>query len=79
MREEFTNKINNKQDQISELREKIKKQDEEISQLYKVIADAKTMIETQSGTILSMSDSIRNLQKKLSKQPMVYSDKTFIS
>jgi hypothetical protein len=26
-----------------------------------------------------MSDSIRNLQKKLSKQPMVYSDKTFIS
>ena len=79
MREEFTNKINNKQDQITELRELIKKQNEEINQLYKVIADLKTTIETQSGTILSMSDTIRNLQKKVTKQPMVYSDKTFIS
>ena len=78
-REEFQNKVNNKQHQIDELREKIENQNKEISQLYKVIADAKTTIEHQSGTILSMSDSIRNLQKKLSKQPMVYSDKTFIS
>lgn len=57
----------------------IEQMNKEISQLYKVIADLKTTIETQSGTILSMSDSIRNLQKKLTKQPMVYSDKTFIS
>lgn len=79
IREEFTNKINNKQDQITELRELIKKQNWEISQLYKVIADLKTTIETQSGTILSMSDSIRNIQKKITKQPMVFQDKTFIS
>ena len=78
-REEFQNKVNNKQHQIDELRELIKKQNGEISQLYKVIADAKTTIETQSGTILSMGERIKELEKKTSKQPMVFSDTTFIS
>ena len=78
-REEFQNKVNNKQQQIDELRELIKKQNGEISQLYKVIADAKTTIETQSGTILSMEERIKELEKKTSKQPMVFSDTTFIS
>lgn len=78
-REEFQNKVNNKQEQITELRWKIENQNKEISQLYKVIADAKTMIETQGGTILSMADKIKELEKKLMKQPMVFSDKTFIS
>ena len=78
-REEFQNKVNNKQQQIDELREKIENQNKEISQLYKVIADAKTMIETQSGTILHLQDKVKELEKKITKQPMVYSDKTFIS
>ena len=78
-REEFQNKVNNKQQQINELRGKIENQNKEISQLYKVIADAKTTIETQSGTILHLQDKLKEIEKKLTKQPMVYSDKTFIS
>ena len=78
-REEFQNKVNNKQQQIDELREKIENQNKEISQLYKVIADAKTTIETQSGTILHLWDRVKELEKKTAKQPMVFSDTTFIS
>ena len=51
----------------------------EIKSLYKVIADANTTIETQSGTILHLWDRVKELEKKATKQPMVYSDKTFIS
>ena len=79
MREEFSNKIKNKQQQLDELRETIKKQNEEIDRLYKVIADAKTTIETQSGTILHLWEKIKELEKKTTKQPMVFQDKTFIS
>jgi hypothetical protein len=43
------------------------------------MADLKTMVETQSGTILHLQDKVKELEKKLTKQPMVYSDKTFIS
>lgn len=64
---------------MSKLTEKTDSQNEEISQLYKVIADAKTTIETQSGTILSMGERIKELEKKTSKQPSVYSYSTFIS
>lgn len=78
-REEFQNKINNKQEQINELRLKIENQNKEISQLYKVIADAKTMIETQSGTILHLQDKVKELEKKTSKQPMVFKGTTFLS
>lgn len=79
MREEFQNKINNKQNQLNEFREKAKKQDEEINQLYKVIASLKTMVETQSGTILSLQDSMKLMKQKLAKQPTVIHDKAFIS
>ena len=77
--EEFQNKVNNKQEQINELRGKIDSQNKEISQLYKAIADLKTMIETQSGTILHLQEKVKELEKKITKQPSVYSDKTFIS
>ena len=46
--------LDEKKDQIQKLEEKIENQNKEISQLYKVIADVKTMIETQSGTILHL-------------------------
>ena len=59
--------------------EEIQKNKSEISQLYKVIADAKTMIETQSGTILHLQDKLKEIEKKITKQPMVFSDSTFIS
>lgn len=64
---------------IAEKDEKIENQNKEISQLYKVIADAKTTIETQSGTILHLQEEIKLIQKKITKQPMVFSDTTFIS
>lgn len=78
-REEYQNKVNNKQYQIDELREKIWKQNEEISSLYKVIADLKTTVETLSGTILHLQDWIKLIQKKLTKEPTVIHDKCFIS
>ena len=51
----------------------------EIKQLYKVIADLKTMVETQSGTILHLQEEMKLIQKKITKQPMVFHDKWFIS
>ena len=71
--------INEHEVMMWKLQTQIDLQNEEISQLYKVIADAKTTIETQSGTILHLWDRVKELEKKATKQPMVYSDKTFIS
>ena len=71
--------LKEKDEQIQKLEEKTENQNKEISQLYKVIADAKTTIETQSGTILKLQEQVKELEKKVTKQPMVYSDKTFIS
>lgn len=51
----------------------------EFNSLYLKVSDLITMIETQSGTILKLQDKVRELEKKVTKQPMVYSDKTFIS
>jgi len=78
-REEFQNKVNNKQQQIDELRMKIEEDKSEIKQLYKVIADLKTTVETLSGTILHLQDEMKLIQKKITKQPMVFHDKWFIS
>lgn len=78
-REEFQNKVNNKQQQIDELRWKIEEDKSEIKQLYKVIADLKTTVETLSGTILHLQEQTSLIQKKITKQPMVFHDKWFIS
>ena len=74
-REEFQNKVNNKQHQIDELRMKLDESNKEIKQLYKVIADQKTWIETLSGTMLKLQETISEIQKKITKQPMVFHDK----
>lgn len=79
MREEFENKNNNKQQQINELRWKIEEDKSEIKSLYKVIADLKTTVETLSGIILHLQDEMKLIQKKITKQPMVFHDKWFIS
>lgn len=78
-REEFQNKVNNKQHQIDELRMKIEEDKSEIKQLYKVIADLKTTVETLSGTILHLQEQTSLIQQKITKQPMVFHDKWFIS
>jgi hypothetical protein len=51
----------------------------ELKELYKAIADAKNTIEIQNGTILKLQEQVKLLEKKVTKQPMVYHDKQFIS
>lgn len=69
-----------KQKEINlELLEKIEEKGKEISSLYKVIADLKTTVETLSGTILHLQEQTSLIQKKITKQPMVFHDKWFIS
>ena len=61
------------------LGEEIQKNKSEIKELYKAIADAKSVIELQSGTILKLQEQVKELEKKVTKQPMVFHDKWFIS
>lgn len=61
------------------LGEEIQKNKSEIKSLYKVIADLKTTVETLSGTILHLQEQTSLIQKKITKQPMVFHDKWFIS
>lgn len=61
------------------LGEEIQKNKSEINQLYKVIADLKTTVETLSGAILHLQEQTSLIQKKITKQPMVFHDKWFIS
>ena len=58
---------------------KIENQNKEISSLYKVIADLKTLVETQSGTIIKLQEQVKLLEKKATEQPTVIHDKCFIS
>ena len=59
--------------------DKIDEQAKELKELYKAIADAKNVIELQSGTILKLQEQVKELEKKVTKQPMVFHDKWFIS
>ena len=61
------------------LGEEIQKNKSEIKELYKAIADAKSVIELQSGTILKLQEQVKELEKKVTKQPTVIHDKWFIS
>ena len=61
------------------LGEEIQKNKSELKELYKAIADAKSVIELQSGTILKLQEQVKELEKKTTKQPMVFHDKWFIS
>ena len=68
-----------KEIKIRELEWKIEEDKSEIKQLYKVIADLKTTVETLSGTILHLQEQTSLIQKKITKVPMVFHDKWFIS
>ena len=59
--------------------DKIDEQAKELKELYKAIADAKSVIELQSGTILKLQEQVKELEKKATKQPTVIHDKWFIS
>ena len=64
---------------IQEQWNKLSEQGSELKELYKAIADAKNVIEMQSGTILKLQEQVKLLEKKTTKQPMVFHDKQFIS
>ena len=64
---------------IQEQGNKLSEQGSELKELYKAIADAKNVIEMQSGTILKLQEQVKLLEKKATKQPMVFHDKQFIS
>lgn len=57
----------------------IEEMDSELKGLYKVVADQKTRIETLSGTMLKLQETINEIQKKVTKQPTIIHDKCFIS
>lgn len=61
------------------LGEEIQKNKSELKELYKAIADAKNTIEIQNWTILRLQEQVKELEKKVTKQPMVFHDKWFIS
>ena len=67
--------LKEKDEQVQKLEGKIENQNKEISQLYKAIADAKNVIELQSGTILKLQEQVKELEKKATKQPTVIHDK----
>jgi hypothetical protein len=73
-------------DYIKEVEHKLWETDYKLSQkssdlieLYKVVADLKWTVELQSGTILKLQEQVKELEKKVTKQPMVFHDKCFIS
>jgi len=64
---------------IKEYELKLLDRDKELKELYKVVADQKSTIETLSWAMLSLQESVKLLQKKSTKQPIVIHDKCFIS
>lgn len=64
---------------IQGLWEKLEEEKSERKELLKEIASLKTMVEMQSGTILKLQEQVKELEKKVTKQPTVIHDKWFIS
>lgn len=58
---------------------KLSQKSSDLTELYKVVADLKWTVEMQSGTILKLQEQVKLLEKKSTKQPMVFHDKWFIS
>ena len=58
---------------------KLSQKSSDLTELYKVVADLKWTVEMQSGTILKLQEQVKLLEKKITKQPMVFHDKWFIS
>lgn len=65
--------------QLDDLKNKLEEERSERKELLKEIASLKTMVETHSGTILHLQEQVRLLEKKTTKQPSVFHDKSFIS
>ena len=64
---------------IKDYENKLEEKDETIKSLIKEIATLKSTVETQSWAILHLQEQTKLIQKKITKQPMVFHDKWFIS
>ena len=73
--EAISNKFIEAANAINTLTYELDAEKKEKSELYKKIADQQTVIETHSGTILKLQDKVKELEKKTTKQPMVFHDK----
>ena len=71
--------VRDQQKQLDEIKEKWNEEVREKKEMYKMIADLKTTIETLSGTIIHLQEQTSLIQKKITKVPMVFHDKWFIS
>ena len=75
----FENMLTRYESAISLYEAEIDKKDVNIKELYKEIATLKTKLELHDGTILHLQEQTSLIQKKITKQPMVFHDKWFIS
>lgn len=66
-------------EEFRKLRDKCDEKFKQQNELLMQIADLKTTVETLSGAILHLQDEIKLIQKKITKVPMVFHDKSFIS
>lgn len=64
---------------IWEYEKQLEEKDRDINSLLKLIADLKTISDNQSGAILKLQESIKQISQKITKQPIVIHDKWFIS
>lgn len=76
---ELKNQVELQEKLIQEQGNKILEQGTELKELYKVIADLKTTVETLSWTILHLQEQTSLIQKKITKQPTIIHNKCFIS
>ena len=71
--------VRDQQKQLDEIKEKWNEEVREKKEMYKMIADLKTTVETLSGAIIHLQEQTSLIQKKITKVPMVFHDKWFIS
>lgn len=69
----------NAMNHITELADQNREQNDLINELNKKIWNENNTIESMSGTILHQWKKLNEIEQKLTKQPMVFNDKSFIS
>ena len=69
----------NAMNHITELADQNGEQNDLINELNKKIWNENNTIESMSGTILHQWKKLNQIEQKLTKQPMVFNDKSFIS
>lgn len=69
----------NAMNHITELTDQNGEQNDLIKELTKTIWNQNNTIESMSGTILHTAKKLNEIEQKITKQPMVFNDKSFVS